>query len=1501
MVIRNLLISVSLLLCGYESMAQGTGEWVMSVNVSGEVVPCRSARGVVTNVSASFSGGGSSSSSTHYSTSFTVTSSTGYFNGTISGSASGYCDCKDDNGQNVPDCTPVSSASASGSLDVAYSPSDATCNFRGSERITTSNFILNINYSISKRLQTPVVPTNSTGCSTSIEISTVDEAASYIWQVTDNPSSTNWRTIPNKNTATISVTRNDLNHASFTGSLRYVRVNDPLCQNRLSKVSNSVPFDAPPPTASVTWTEPTCFGLSNGQVRINSVSGSSSHYSVTLYYIDSNGANHHYQDLERPASQFPLTINEAAILSPDQYPNLHGIKKGTWRLVIANTGSAGNCPRDFDRNINEPPQLIATAERISDYNGYGITCAGESDGSARVNISGGTPGTVGYTANWTNRLTGEHVSSGTTISDKPRGEYKVTVTDSRSCVTKDSVTLSSPDSIKVNFLVDKVPTCAETTDGVITASVSGGVPDYSYLWLVGGSDPTKAGLGEETYSITVTDANNCTVQDTFFLDAPPPLIAIPEITSLYYDQYSVSCFEAADGTATVRDVIHGTPPYTYSWSNGDNGQEAFNLEGRQYFVTVFDDNNCRADTSVILTRPDPDVAGIEITSDYHGSAIKCNGESNGALRTVLYDPQGNLDTGEYFVWYKDDVKYAEGPTVDSIEFLPAGLYRIVTTYNDHCIAETENFNIEDPDPINPHTTSDSVYHGQIITCTGKKDATIRSVPTGGTGLYKFLWSTNDTTQAVSKLGAGTYSVRVTDINGCIGTDTIELSDPQPVKVFIKATSDYNGFGVSCYGSADGFIKARGTGGTQNYFFEWISGHAGDSITNLPFGNYTVIMADENGCTSTASTSLTRPPDVALTLSDYKNVSCYGGFDGQATLTSSGGVSGYSFSRDNGLTWQTENAFTGLKAGTYTFIVQDANSCRETVGAQLTAPSKINIEIQNIESALCSDNKGSALAMVSGGTGAYTLMWNDVHGTLLRYGPEFTNASGGVYTFTARDGNHCVASKQVPITSEDGAVSAWNATAASCFNSSDGSATITIVDGDGPFNILWPDGQTTLTATNLTGGIHYVMITDANNCTTVQTIEVDIPDSLKINVVNLVIPTCMGGCDGLLEIQANGGAGGYSYDWNGTTSPSQSSLCAGIYPVIVRDANGCTLSEEVELTHPDSILVRIKSARLPTCQFHCDGALEVEAYGGNPGVYQYTWDTGESGAQHSGLCAGSYNLTIADSEGCLASGTVELHDTPPLHIDLGGGVTLCAGQSHTLNPGAAWFNHKWGSNVGFFSEQPLVAITAPGQYWLETYDRNGCVARDTFLLETSYDLLNASFMLSSNGIVGDTVVMIDISWPLPEYTTWEFPEQMQKLNEADNVVFGQFNEPGTYEIGIHAHLGECYDYLGKTITISRDTTDSNEGGRLGYMEYVKEYVLHPNPTDGNFEVSVELIEEGPITLSIWNVPTNYIIRKVHASGDSLYRIAFDLRPLSSGSYILRLDHKKGASYLRLIVN
>lgn len=1323
----------------------------------------------------------------------------------------------------------------------------------------------------------PILKVDSTRTCDKITLnaSSCSSTGSYKWELSDDNAS--WKTI-GKITESITLTPAEIVSIGFSDpySNKYVRVIDPGLSDR-TLPALAFNLYAPSPSVSINGsTDVICKGDANGKVTLqisNTVS------QVNQFYI--NGYHEDGGLMVEPT------------VSTGTY-QITGLKAGKWSFQVVNNyvkDTYGACNTNVTYTVLEPTQ-VSVDFKTQFYNGYAIKCNGGSTGETTAIGSGGVGGYKDFS--WSTGAITEN------ISGIKAGTYTVTLKDANDCEAKNEVVLQEP--VKLQVALSKATdynsypvSCWDKSDGAIKSTVSNGITTegYTYRWSTGANTSSVSGLGVNAYSLAVTDANGCTASSSLALTAPPKIdFAINQLTTLTCPGDKTAILEAKPVAATIIGAVH------YKWASGETTASVADIGAGTYSLIVSDDQGCSTNKSITLDEPVANTVSIVAQSNFNGSVIKCNGDTNGILAALVKDENNNTITAQNYSWTENETTLGESPTLSSVKDLGEGLYKVIITYRNQCKAEASYF-LTDPDPVTVAVSQASNYNGQVISCYNMTDGKLHAIASGGTSTLDFTWNTGATGSLLSGVGAGSYTVDVKDVNGCTGSGSMALENPIQVQAQITDVSDYSGYGVSCFGSSDGTIASVSSGGTGIYTYMWSNGKTTAVIANLSAGDYTLVVSDNNGCKQSVAQTITTPTAIAFTIADQKNISCFDGNDGFVKLQASGGVQDYSYSKDNKATWQSENIFSLLKQGSYTIALRDGNGCEKTVASTLMQPAKINISFTDIQPAFCGNPAGTARAVVTGGVNGYTYSWQDSKANVIDVDATLSSARGGIYTLTVHDNNACPMTGSVGITSTDGAKSDYIATATKCFDSSDGSAAITITEGDGPFVIEWPDGQSNLQGMNLKKGLYDVLITDGHSCTVVQTVDIPAPNALALKVKSATIPTCNGVCDGQLTLEASGGVGNYRYEWNNKTGATQTQLCAAIYPVVLKDGNNCTLTQDIELKHPDPIEITVTKSTLATCRDGCDGSLEVAAIGGNGG-YEYIWASGGNSNIKTNICPGSYTVAVADAKGCKGESTIILDNTPALPLDLGGGVTLCVGQTYTLNAGPDWSSIAWESNNGFTSQEQHVVIKDAGSYWIKAVSDKGCVAQDTFLLETSYDLLKASFMIPKEAVAGDTVVMIDISWPLPEKIEWNYPLEMTKLQDNGDVLYGEFRNAGTYEVSLATHLGECFDKVSKTIIILEEGEDP-EGGRLGYEEYVKEFILHPNPNNGSFHVGIELSEETPITVSVWHAPTGLLIRQIQKSGDRLYQIYFDLRPLSSGTYILRLDYDKGKKYIRFVVN
>lgn len=1380
---------------------------------------------------------------------------------------------------------------------------------------------------------------------------------SYVWEVSESISD-GFRKIPGKSSSSITLTHDELAALNFSSPYgrKYFRVTG--LEHTTSQLQ---PIDVyyPGPSASMETTQPKCNGASDGVLIVDIASALPSvidDFVLTLY--DPSGA--------------PLGQDD--IIDANRFV-LDDLRAGSYRVRIENNtqiGMYGNCWAEDTLTLTDPSPVEVSSATVSDYNGFQVSCSGAADGVITINPAGGTGAYVSY--EWTSGVSTTQVAN-----DLPEGTYQVRVKDSNQCWSdRYSYSLAAPDKLKASLLSTGGKngfdvSCHDKADGQIQTDVTGGIQPYNHTWTDGAGTATRNDLGRGSYSVTVSDANQCVASETITLVAPDPItFSIAEIQG-------ITCKGDYSGILEVQSINNAIGEISTSWSTGESGLQISDKSADLYQAIVRDAQGCSTAMSYELKDPPAYTAELKVTSDYHGSAISCNRAGDGVLTATLRDDQGNLMAGDHYAWYGNGMELKSQAGQVSAGGLSAGFYKVEVMYRTICKAESTAV-LNEPDVVVPMITTVSDYNGMPITCAGKTDGHLRALATGGTGSgYDFVWNTGTTGADLDNIGAGTFRLTASDINGCIGTaektivgpdslktrisivsdyngepiscagrsdarlkaiprggtaphnftwssgeteqaltdvpagdyvvttvdangcshvtDTI-VTAPLPVVATIGETSQYNGFGVSCYGASDGYLLAVGTGGTGTYTYRWQSSDNTRAFhANLKAGEYQAIIADQNNCSDTVGATLIEPAPLVVKILDFRDVSCSAGDDGQITLRAEGGASGYAYSLDNA--WQESAVFDDLAANTYSPVVRDANKCTTTTTQLITEPSPIQIHFNAIEPALCGDPRGRISSQISGGTGDYILEWKDADNEIIGSESVISGLTPGVFALRVLDDKLCEATASAGVPSSDGpTVDRVETSPASCSYSADGEALIE-VQGNAPFTFRWPDGQATNAPTGLSSGQYLVEVTDSDGCLTVVPITISSPDSLRIEVVGTTVPTCNGDCNGAIRLTAHGGTGGYEYKWADSSGPMLDGICAGTYSVTVSDEHQCESTLTVELDDPRPIETSLIALKTPTCPFECDAHIEVSASGGT-GALDYRWSNGGTQSSIDGICAGEYSVVITDSNQCTETSHFALQEPEGPSLDLGGSVLLCAGQTHLLDPGPMWAGYKWESDYGMVSFERRLTVVQPGTYWVEVIDGSGCIARDTFLLNTSDDLLAANFLLTTEAFTLDTIVAIDISWPLPSGIRWSFPDEMLRLGNFGDIVYGQFQDPGLYQITLSASLGECRDQLTKSVNIIEENDRQDDSGKLGHESFVREFTVYPNPNDGRFDVVASFLEETPIVLTLLDLFTSRIIAQIERSGSRDYTLRFDLMSMSAGAYSLRLDHRQGTTYRRIII-
>ncbi|MGE0562713.1 MAG: gliding motility-associated C-terminal domain-containing protein, partial [Flavobacteriales bacterium] len=415
------------------------------------------------------------------------------------------------------------------------------------------------------------------------------------------------------------------------------------------------------------------------------------------------------------------------------------------------------------------------------------------------------------------------------------GMYQVTITDVNGCSEVSSVTLTEPDSLILTMVVSSNyngadVSCYGSTDGSIDLTVVGGVLPYTYLWNNTEQTEDISSLGAGNYDVVVTDTNNCTNMAAISVNQPDTIL-LSEIIS------HVKCNSYTDGVIDLT-VTGGVTPYQYSWSNSEVSQDISNLGVGSYSVTVTDINNCLVTATYTVNEEDP----IEITS--LPEHVTCYNLSDAVISTGV---TGGVQPYSYF--------WSTGETTASIDSLTNGTYILTVTDSNNCF-KSDTVLITQPDSLYATIESELYPNGHNVTLFQMQDGSINLEVIGGTNPYQFNWSNGAITQNLNNIGAGEYSVIITDENGCKFSTKISLSEPFALEMPTVITPNGDGnndvflvHGLESYPVNTIVIFNRWGDevySMNNYDNKW-DGES-NSGSNLPAGNYFVVLKINNGAT-----------------------------------------------------------------------------------------------------------------------------------------------------------------------------------------------------------------------------------------------------------------------------------------------------------------------------------------------------------------------------------------------------------------------------------------------------------------------------------------------------------------------------------------------------------------------------------------------------------------------------------------------------------------------------
>ncbi|WP_367388523.1 SdrD B-like domain-containing protein [Lewinella sp. LCG006] len=989
---------------------------------------------------------------------------------------------------------------------------------------------------------------------------------------------------------------------------------------------------------------------------------------------------------------------------------INNLAPGTYSVTVTN---GNGCLTSASTTLVAPPDVFVSIT------GTPILCPGSTAGTATAVVTGGT---APFTFNWSNG------ASGQTISGLSAGNYSVIVTDANGCNDIASITIQQ--SPGVTFTLTGTNTvCGVGNTGSASATPTSGTPPFSFLWNTGATSAGISGLVEGTYTVTVTDDNGCSATQSIFINIIDDLIVTTNGSGLL-------CAGENTGSATAFPS-GGNAPYSFAWSNGANTQTINGLAVGVYTVVITDANGCTAQNSFTVTAPPALQVSIQATNP-----VNCFGAADATLTATA----SGGTPGYSYAW-------SNGQTGATITGLPAGVYTVTATDVNECEA-VASFTVSQAQEI------DVVITGETIVCGTEDSGFAGTIVIGGVGPFVYNWSTGATTESVSNLVSGTYSVTVTDANGCTGTESITINVISDFAVNLIPRD------ALCFGDNNGSVLAIASGGTMPYSYLWSNGQMTNEITGLTAGTYSVTVTEANGCVVETNVTVGQP-QLLTAVANGNNPACPGDTNGSATVTPNGGTGPYQYSWSNGA---ISNTINGLGAGTYTVTVTDANLCTTTASVTLSDPPALNVNVTAPTITCGGTATGTATAIVTGGTGMYTYLWSDGQTT-----QAAVNLAAGTYSVTVTDANGCSAVVSAIVVNELPAINIdFNVTNLECTTAPVGAITASATNGTAPYTFSWSNGQSGPTITNLTAGVYTVTVTDASGCQAVRSAEITQTAGFTAGAPGTMV-TCFGANDGTANVVTNGGQAPFAYNWsNGGITQMITGLAPGTYSVTVIDANECFATASVVITQPALLVANLNGVNLD-CGGDADGSATVTPSGGTP-PFIYAWSNGQVSQTINGLSGGVYTVTVTDSKGCQATNMITITEPTPLVVN----VTQNSGTCSNVNQGILVANVSGGTPAYSYiwsngATTATVSNLAPGTYGVTVTDANGCV-QTAFAAVTTFPAPSCSVTEVQPSTLGNNgILMVNV-------TSGTAPFSYSWSNGANTATITDL-APGTYTVTV----------------------------------------------------------------------------------------------------------------------
>lgn len=814
-----------------------------------------------------------------------------------------------------------------------------------------------------------------------------------------------------------------------------------------------------------------------------------------------------------------------------------------------------------------------------------LTC-NLNNGYIKVNATGGT-GTKSYT--WSHTATNTDSVFGLSA-----GKYKVTVSDTKGCLWIDSVTLVQLGFPNIAF--NKTNATCRNANGSISTTVTNASGAITYAWSTGNTTSSIINVPPNNYTLTVTDAANCSTSSTTTLlsngvDSVPLLVNHPKC-NLNNGKIKAQTFNTF---GTVNFV----------WSNGGGNKDSIiNLGAGAYSVTVTDNLCTMIRSANLVMATSPIVSATKLDPS-------C-GINNGEVTATVAINTGTMPFS--YTW-----NGTPSPPIQTN--LDIGTYKVVVTDINSC-KDSATVTLTRIPALN------ASFAIQKSKC-GDANGSIATTIIGGAPQFHYLWSNGDTTKDLNNIYAGNYTVTISDDQRCTITRTMLVEDRKKPQIFLNKIN-------SVCNKPNGSISSTVVDGNPPFTYLWNTGETTTSISNIIQGVFTLIVTDSLGCKDTAIDNIISGPPPPFDSIAINRSTCNLSNGSIYTRMSTRAINPV-------YTWSTGfvgNFIQNIGPGSYTITVTDDRQCE--IIQSFVVPTTTNPIISLTQSqSFCLKKNGKVFSSVTLGTGSYNYQWSTG-----KTSSFIDSLYPGIYTLTVSDSLNCRDTASISVTEEENKVKAtYDTFNLICYNDFSGRVKFYPSGGQAPYTFKITTPTTDSVLSGLGAGKHYFTVEDSRGCLYNDSFSLIEPPKMITSIVYKKDLICYNQPDGEIMVKTQGGTYPYTYTWqpSGVYGDRALNLLAGEHTVAVRDLIGCKDTFKTTLIQPKPITI-LGSIQDNLCYGQQKGSITLAISDGTQ-PYSYVWSNGARTKDLNNLLQGVYLLQLTDSNGCKASYKGSLIDPP----------------------------------------------------------------------------------------------------------------------------------------------------------------------------------------------------------------------------------------------------------------